>query len=121
MSDKKDINDYGRELPDEQEAIYILENGDYLLIQACEDGWDYTLFDASIGYIEVDGGQLDNPELSITDARDEILEWLDRTDKVIKALPAEVVDEIISEMENKSWAKTLEDIKNMKENGDYER
>ncbi|EKC78717.1 CHC2 zinc finger protein, partial [human gut metagenome] len=35
----------------------------YLHIQSCDSGWDYTLYDAA-SMKELDGGQLDMPELS---------------------------------------------------------
>ena len=54
-----------------QEAAYRLENGDYLYIQASETGYDYTLYGPD--YKELDGGQLDNPDLSLAEAGKEIL------------------------------------------------
>ena len=54
-----------------QEAAYRLESGDYLYIQTSETGYDYTLYGPD--YKELDGGQLDNPDLSLTEAGKEIL------------------------------------------------
>ena len=54
-----------------QEAAYRLENGDYLYIQTSETGYDYTLYDPD--YKELDGGQLDNPGLTLAEAGKEIL------------------------------------------------
>ncbi|EHO82524.1 hypothetical protein HMPREF0984_01776 [Eubacterium sp. 3_1_31] len=54
-----------------QEAAYRLESGDYLYIQTSETGYDYTLYDPD--YKELDGGQLDNPDLSLVEAGKEIL------------------------------------------------
>ena len=54
-----------------QEAAYHLENGDYLYIQTSETGYDYTLYDPD--YKELDGGQLDNPDLTLAEAGKEIL------------------------------------------------
>ena len=54
-----------------QEAAYRLENGDYLYIQTSETGYDYTLYGPD--YKELDGGQLDNPDLSLAEAGKEIL------------------------------------------------
>lgn len=54
-----------------QEAAYRLESGDYLYIQTSETGYDYTLYGP--GYKELDGGQLDNPDLSLAEAGKEIL------------------------------------------------
>lgn len=54
-----------------QEAAYRLENGDYLYIQASETGYDYTLYGPD--YKGLDGGQLDNPDLTLAEAGKEIL------------------------------------------------
>ena len=54
-----------------QEAAYRLESGDYLHIQTSESGYDYTLYDPD--YKELDGGQLDNPDLTLAEAGKEIL------------------------------------------------
>lgn len=56
---------------EKQEAAYLLESGNYLYIQTCETGYDYTLYQQD--FTDLDGGQLDNPEISIEKARDEIL------------------------------------------------
>ena len=54
-----------------QEAAYRLESSDYLYIQTSETGYDYTLYGPD--YKELDGGQLDNPGLSLAEAGKEIL------------------------------------------------
>ena len=56
---------------EKQEAAYLLESGNYLYIQTCETGYDYTLYQPD--FADLDGGQLDNLEISIEKARDEIL------------------------------------------------
>ncbi|MCD8340670.1 MAG: hypothetical protein LUC87_00760 [Clostridiales bacterium] len=53
------------------EAAWRLGSKNYLTVQACESGWDYSIYDQS--FHTVDGGQLDRPELSILEARDAIL------------------------------------------------
>lgn len=65
-----------------QEAAYRLESGDYLYIQTSETGYDYTLYGPD--YKELDGGQLDNPGLSLAEAGKEIL--------AIHELPAGTMD-----------------------------
>ena len=54
-----------------EELCVKLENGNFFHIQTCEDGWDYTLYDAE--YKEIDGGQLDEPGYTMADASKEIL------------------------------------------------
>ena len=46
-----------------QEALFLIDDATYLHIQPCDSGWDYTLYDAA-SMKEMDGGQLDMPELS---------------------------------------------------------
>ena len=43
----------------------------FLAIQTCESGYDFTLYDEALA--EIDGGQLDNPEMSMNEIRNEIL------------------------------------------------
>ena len=54
------------------QAAWELGGKGYLAIQSCEDGWDYTLYHSD--YSVMDGGQLDAPELTIQEAREQILE-----------------------------------------------
>ena len=56
---------------DEQGAWELGGKG-YIAIQSCEDGWDYTIYHSDFSVM--DGGQLDEPELTIQEVREEILE-----------------------------------------------
>lgn len=49
----------------DQEQIGLFIQGDnyYLVIQAVDDGYDYTLFTEH--YLEIDGGQLDEPDMEM--------------------------------------------------------
>lgn len=53
------------------EAVFILDGTTYLSIQTCDSGFDYTLYDGS--YAELDGGQLDDDTLRLSEAVKEIL------------------------------------------------
>lgn len=55
----------------DQSAAYRLEQG-YFFVQVCEDGYDFTVYDKS--YQEFDGGQMDNPELTLAEATAELLQ-----------------------------------------------
>lgn len=72
MNENKDtMQQYGDNRPFEQQAWTVGE--DYILaIQTCDSGYDFTLYNSN--YIEYDGGQLDNPELSMEEIRADILE-----------------------------------------------
>ena len=47
----------------QQEALFLIDDVTYLHIQPCDSGWDYTLYDTA-SMKELDGGQLDMPEIS---------------------------------------------------------
>ena len=55
----------------DDEAVFRLDGNQYLYIQESEDGYDYTIYDADMK--ELDGGQLDNLNLTMAQARTEIL------------------------------------------------
>lgn len=73
------------------EAAWQVGRDRYLVIQTCEDGYDYTLFDKE--FHEIDGGQLDNPELSMLEARAEILEGFGLQMRELRAMLYEDVME----------------------------
>ena len=56
----------------DEQAAWELGGKGYLAIQSCEDGWDYTIYHSDFSVM--DGGQLDAPELTIQEAREQILE-----------------------------------------------
>ncbi|WP_320951615.1 YodL domain-containing protein, partial [Hungatella effluvii] len=58
-----------REAVQEQEAVYQIGDN-YLYIQTCESGYDYTLYDRT--FQPGDSGQLDNPALTFEAAKDGI-------------------------------------------------
>lgn len=57
--------------PIEGQSAWQVGKNHYLVLQTCDNGWDYTLYDKNLN--EIDGGQLDMPEFSMTEARKEIL------------------------------------------------
>ena len=57
--------------PDEQ--FYRVNEAQYLYIQRCDTGYDYTFYDAASKRAQ-DGGQLDNPGLSIAEAAKAVCE-----------------------------------------------
>ena len=59
-----------------QKALFLLNDATYLHIQPCDTGWDYTLYDKET-MKELDGGQLDEPELSRSAAVRQICEGLE--------------------------------------------
>ena len=80
-----------------QEAAYRLESGDYLYIQTSETGYDYTLYGPD--YKELDGGQLDNPGLSLAEAGKEILAIHERPAGTMEPLTGDRLDDFLEATE----------------------
>lgn len=80
-----------------QEAAYRLKNGDYLYIQTSETGYDYTLYGPD--YKELDGGQLDNPDLSLAEAGKEILAIHERPAGTMEPLTGDRMDDFLEATE----------------------
>ena len=80
-----------------QEAAYRLESGDYLYIQTSETGYDYTLYGPD--YKELDGGQLDNPDLSLAEAGKEILAIHERPAGTMEPLTGDGLDDFLEATE----------------------
>ena len=74
----------------EWDAAYCLDNNQYLYIQVCDTGYDYTLFD-HMGEL-IDGGQLDAPALSMEEARKEICEMQDLSPGLIEKVPVNMIE-----------------------------
>ena len=73
------------------EAAWQVGRDKILAVQAYEDGYDYTLYDSN--YNEIDGGLLDNPDLSMIEARTEILESFNLGSRELRAMVYEDVRE----------------------------
>ncbi len=56
----------------DEQGAWKLGNKGYIAIQSCDDGWDYTLYHSDFSLM--DSGQIDAPELTIQEVREEILE-----------------------------------------------
>lgn len=55
----------------ERAAYRLLESGKTIYIQACDGGYDYTIYD--VDDKAIDGGRLDNENYTLLDARNELL------------------------------------------------
>ena len=73
------------------EAAWKVGRDRILSVQICEDGYDYTLFDEH--YNEVDGGQVDNPDMSMIEVRQDILESFHLAHRELRAMVYEDVME----------------------------
>ena len=74
-----------------QKALFLLNDATYLHIQPCDTGWDYTLYDKET-MKELDGGQLDEPELSRSAAVRQICEGLELENPSIQDAPLSMIE-----------------------------
>ena len=75
----------------QQEALFLIDDATYLHIQPCDSGWDYTLYDAA-SMKELDGGQLDMPELSCMKAVLQICDDNDLGRDSVKYAPLSMIE-----------------------------
>ena len=75
----------------QQEALFLIDDATYLHIQPCDSGWDYTLYDAA-SMKELDGGQLDMPELSRMKAVFQICDDNDLDRDSVKYAPLSMIE-----------------------------
>ena len=74
-----------------REALLVLDDAAYLHIQPCDTGWDYTLYDKET-MRELDGGQLDAPDLRRSEAALRICEDLNMGNASIKYAPLSMIE-----------------------------
>ena len=75
----------------QQEALFLIDDATYLHIQPCDSGWDYTLYDAA-SMKELDGGQLDMPELSRKNAVLQICDDNDLDSTSLRHAPLSIIE-----------------------------
>ena len=75
----------------QQEALFLIDDATYLHIQPCDSGWDYTIYDAA-SMKELDGGQLDMPELSCMKAVLQICDDNDLDSTSLRRAPLSMVE-----------------------------
>ena len=75
----------------QQEALFLIDDATYLHIQSCDSGWDYTLYDAA-SMKELDGGQLDMPEISCMKAVLQICDDNDLDSTSLRRAPLSMVE-----------------------------
>ena len=74
-----------------QEALLLVDDATYLHVQSCDTGWDYTLYDAA-NMKQLDGGQLDAPELPLSTAALKICEMHDMGGQSIRYAPLSMIE-----------------------------
>ena len=74
-----------------QKALLLVDDATYLHVQSCDTGWDYTLYDAAT-MKQLDGGQLDAPELSLSTAALKICEMRGMGGQSIRYAPLSMIE-----------------------------
>ena len=74
-----------------QEALLVLDDATYLHVQPCDTGWDYTLYDVAT-MKQMNGGQLDGPDMGRSAAVSHICKDLGLGDKSIKYAPLSMIE-----------------------------
>ena len=74
-----------------QEALLLVDDTTYLHVQLCDTGWDYTLYDVAT-MKQLDGGQLDAPELPLSTAALKICEMHDMGGQSIQYAPLSMIE-----------------------------
>ena len=86
--------------PEPGEALFQIGRVVYLHVQAIDDGWDYTLYDTQ-DYHLIDGGRLDQLELSLEEAARQIVAARGLGRKAVRKMPIALMDKILEEDKNK--------------------
>ncbi len=74
-----------------QKALLLVDDATYLHVQTCDTGWDYTLYDAATRK-QLDGGQLDAPELPLSTAALKICEMHDMGGQSVQYAPLSMIE-----------------------------
>ena len=94
-----------------REALLVLDDTTYLHVQPCDTGWDYTFYDAATRK-QLDGGQLDAPELPLSTAALKICEMYDLGGQNIQYAPLNMIETLqeaaVQQMQTAAQATTPE-------------
>lgn len=87
----------------EPEAVFRLDGESYLYIQESEMGIDYTFYDKD--FVAQDGGQIDNPDLTMDGACKEVLEFHEMNVKQIDRVSVLEFERSLEQMPEKEAMK----------------
>ena len=94
-----------------QEALLLVDDATYLHVQTCDIGWDYTLYDVATRK-QLDGGQLDAPELPLSTAALKICEMHNMGGQSIQYAPLNMIETLqeaaVQQMQTAAQAATPE-------------
>ena len=91
FSDDSTVQESSQPSAEFREALLVLDDAAYLHIQPCDTGWDYTLYDKET-MRELDGGQLDAPDLRRSEAALRICDDLNMGNASIKYAPLSMIE-----------------------------
>lgn len=96
------------------EKLYVLDDAVYLHLQTSENGYDYTLYDINT-LRELDGGQLDAPELPFSTACLQICEMHNIGSQSIKYAPVAMIETLqqaaVQQLQQQAAEPAQEDIR----------
>ncbi len=81
------------------EAAWKISRDSFLMVQRCDDGYDYTLYDKDFQL--VDGGQLDAPDMTMLEARNAILADHSFQHRELRAVPCDILLEQVEKKESR--------------------
>lgn len=87
-------------MPNEK-AAWRVGRDRILAIQTCDEGYDYTLFDKD--YQDVDGGQVDNLDITMLEVRKDILESYGLDNQELQVLEYDDIMEKSATEFQKAW------------------
>lgn len=98
----------------EEQKAWSISDSHFLAIQTSNEGYDYTLYDRN--YKEVDGGQLDMPQIKIDEARDIILKEFGLEARELNQIDYDDLVDITQSVEIKNWSVNITSKSNIEEN-----
>ena len=81
------------------EAAWKISRDSFLMLQSCDDGYDYTLYDRDFQLL--DGGQLDDPDMTMLEARNAILAEHGFQYRELRAVPCDILMEQVEKRESR--------------------
>ena len=91
VEEKAPVEEVSQPSAEYREALLVLDDTSYLHVQPCDTGWDYTLYDVAT-MKQVDGGQLDEPDMGCSAAVSHICEDLGMGGRSIKYAPLSMIE-----------------------------
>ena len=91
VEEKAPVEEVSQPSAEYREALLVLDDTSYLHVQPCDTGWDYTLYDVAT-MKQMDGGQLDGPDMGRSTAVSHICEDLGMGGKSIKYAPLSMIE-----------------------------